>query len=248
VEEISLHLNVLQRVAFLFLKLAYSLQWLVSFILMKTFGLFLLFLANFFCGDRLSRQHTLIRFERGKITYRLIALPFKYFIFINGVVSGLRGNRNSYEFLLRWMPNVPLIAIYDKKINYQIRWLGYENAPSEEEPRSWSLEGDTSVGSSSWQGAFKIINKELSGDGSVIVKCVWLSGDNSGKVFQYSPSFVNDLNQITVRPQYIYFPPMPVVFFLEAIVSISVVTLLVSALYHSLMYLVELGWFEFHFW
>lgn len=227
-DNIKTNLGILQRVAFFLLRLISFLQIsILSQFIWYVISRPCLYLAWVFFGEKKENIRYII-FYNQKRPHRFFGKALKIILIICGKINGLSHRYSAYEMLLRWNPAIPLIALKHKKTTWSVRWLGKETQAG-----WYNLEDDRYLSVLEKDGHFMIIKKATGNKtpGMVCIECVWLTGENRGKVFTISDHFWKESDQPS--PEIIYFPPKPVAIIFDCIVSLGAATLLIGSVIHG---------------
>jgi hypothetical protein len=240
-KSVSLHLNIIQRVAFFLLRTMLSFQRTLSIVFWFFTGKWTVYLLGKLIGEKRDDGATEIEFSPNE-KCSSFAKPLAWTINVNAYLSGIKHSFYSHEMLLKWTPSIPLIALTEEKANYDVKWLGEKRQENGEELQK--ILGWHSFGESKVQGYFKIIDKYFvqtdngSTSSPVHIACVWLSGEDAGKYFEINmPGYSQRKGLTRVRlPHHIYFPPKVMNWALDAVVSIGLTSIIVAAVYHSALF------------
>lgn len=243
----ELHLSIIQRVAFFLLRAIYVCQNILSKIFWFMTGKGIIFALAILIGKKTNVATVDIDLIGEKWRFLLSAIIKT--IKINSYLSGLRNNVYSYEVLLRWTPSIPLIALQQKETKYRLYALGeaesFLNNDGHHRVNYYHTFGGAEI-----QGYFKIVDKYLFQEtlqgavkSSVRMKCVWLSGKEVGRSFEVR--IVDNYGIFDAGggqiPRQIYFPPRIAIWILEALISIGLTSLIIAAIYHSVIFFIRVA-------
>jgi hypothetical protein len=221
-EDVKLHLGLVQILAFSILKSARLIQGFISDAFWLLLAKPLIWVSWRLTGGAESDVFKRVNFKKESKCLYAVGKLVRGIIYINGLLSGLSGGFSTYDLLLKWNPSFPLIALKNKPAqkgkNFCINWLRKES-----ENDWYSLEESTSFGSSDVAGHFFIVGKKLSSETPphIEIECVWASGDERGKRF-----VVRRLD--FASPDRVYFPPRFIVVLVEVLFSLAFATALYS--------------------
>jgi hypothetical protein len=229
-EKIEIHLGILQRVIFSILKLARLFQYILSALYWNALGAPLAYIAWKVWGDTHNKLRRIHFYKKKKISHIYGLFFVKYIIGLNGWLNGLQSRYSSYDFLLKWNPSVPLIALRHKKATYSISRLDYEK---EDEKGLYPVIDGASLGTSEVCGFFIIAHKYLPDQNpiKVSIDCIWLTGAHSGEKFTVNKYGILNNQKSGIHPDAIYFPPKIVVWVFEIIISMAVIVALLNIAY-----------------
>jgi len=154
------------------------------------------------------------------LKHRLLWKYLKIQFRINSMASGLRSKYKAYQLLLRWNPNVPIIALKEDRVNFSVQLLfGRTESGGRNVDFCW-------LSSTKKSGTFQIVEKnssEANNQQSIDLKCVWLSGDNVGKIFTIKRNLAfKDLSKDDGFDS-IYYPPRWLIIALELTASATAI-------------------------
>ena len=240
-ENLKLHLGIVQRAAFAILKTARLFQSAISQVYWSIFVKTTLWVGWVICGRKRNKEVKIITLYQEKRISFLYGKLLGFIMKPNGWLNGLKHAYSSYDLLLGWNPSVPLIALKQVNVTYSLNILGEEYV--EENRKGWRpvLDG-ASIGTSTVCGHFMITNKFIeTGDiQKTVIECVWLTGEHKGQKFTMSEFGVSINNRKQNSPSSIYFPPRIIVWLFEVIISISAVAALVGAAMHVWPYILNI--------
>ena len=222
----ELHLNLLHRIIFFFLKASRIIQDILSQIFWKLIGVPLTYLASIVCPDG-RRGEKYILFKEEKFHHKVLWKIYDAVMWLNHVLNGLRSRYISYQLLLQWNPNIPIIALKSVETTWTIERIGKKHKERNGHPvlnLNW-------LGTSKKCGEFKIIDKrikEVYGEDEVVIDCIWLSGKDIGKKFPLTKHGSLEKDENKYIPDSIYVPPKIIYLIFDVIVSLSALTALIE--------------------
>jgi len=154
------------------------------------------------------------------IFHHRVALRYLTFMFkVNSIISGVVKKGNIYSKLLTWNSQIPIIGFKSDKTTFIIELL----LKKIERGRTVDF---LLLTTHKVHGVFKIISRDLikPNRDEVVIKCVWISGKDKGKIFDVDRNFFWPTTKTEkVELSSIYYPPQILVFLFEALISASAI-------------------------
>jgi hypothetical protein len=213
---VEIKIGFIDSVLFLVMNFSRFLQEILTYIL---FGIFVK--PVFLFSKILDFDGSKITLDCLKVGPRIVWIYLKFVFKILAKVNGFVRKRFMYERLVAWNSKIPLLGYLQGDISYQVDIL-----------LDHSLNGRGRVFESSCfsvnkpNGQFIILYKEFdteSKDKQIYITCVWVSGNDAGKVFTIKkfPDLSGDRE--VPYPSAIYYPPSFVIVLFEVIISLGAI-------------------------
>ena len=171
--------------------------------------------------QRRSSSPTFVVLDTLKTSHSLLWWYLRRVFQANTLISGVENRYSLFESLIGWNPKVPLIGFIEDKTTFTIELL----FKFSEDGRSRGCDF-TWLTTHNIHGTFQVLSKsiiEKNKSEEVVVKCIWTSGKDIGKIFEIRRHPALSENSDTVTPSSFYYPPKLLVFALEGLVSASAV-------------------------
>lgn len=215
--------SIIGSLSFILMKICRRVQGCISTIFWTIFIKPVLFLAKVI-GSRkrrpveaIEKPVIFITLDELKRGHRILLHYLKWLFKISKILNGVVPNIESYAKLLTWSRQIPVIAFRDETTSYTIEILQKKYPDGK---RGLDI---IWISSYKAESNFRIVSKEIADQGQrcVVIKCLWISGKDQGKIFEIDKNFPFGSSSRVPEwaPTAIYYPPRLFVVLMEMIIS-----------------------------